>query len=108
MTVRRGMVALGDSITRGRGGAPALGVHPQSWAQWVAEALELSAGGLTCESFAQCRASMDAGLAVDYNGATGQHFGLDANGDVNRAWFEVYKFDDAGNDVGGRKELSPE
>ena len=38
---RRGMVALGDSITRGRGGAPALGVHPQSWAQWVAEALEL-------------------------------------------------------------------
>ena len=41
MTVRRGMVALGDSITRGRGGAPALGVHPQSWAQWVAEALGL-------------------------------------------------------------------
>jgi lysophospholipase L1-like esterase len=41
MTVRRGLVALGDSITRGRGGAPALGVHPQSWAQWVAEALEL-------------------------------------------------------------------
>jgi len=39
--VRRGLVALGDSITRGRGGAPALGVHPQSWAQWVAEALAL-------------------------------------------------------------------
>lgn len=39
--MRRGLVALGDSITRGRGGAPALGVHPQSWAQWVAEALEL-------------------------------------------------------------------
>jgi len=41
MTVRRGLVALGDSITRGRGGAPALGVHPQSWALWLAEALEL-------------------------------------------------------------------
>src|SRR4051812_42522308 len=41
MTVRRGMVALGDSITRGRGGAPTLGVHPQSWALWLAEALEL-------------------------------------------------------------------
>ncbi|MDX6665679.1 MAG: hypothetical protein QOG68_1885 [Solirubrobacteraceae bacterium] len=38
--LRRGIVALGDSITRGRGGAPALGVHPQSWAQWLAEALE--------------------------------------------------------------------
>ena len=39
--VRQGLVALGDSITRGRGGAPALGVHPQSWALWLAEALEL-------------------------------------------------------------------
>lgn len=39
--VRRGMVALGDSITRGRGGFPSLAVHFQSWAQWVAEALEL-------------------------------------------------------------------
>ena len=35
----RGVVALGDSITRGRGGSPALGVHFQSWAQWLAEAL---------------------------------------------------------------------
>lgn len=38
---RRGLVALGDSITRGRGGTPALGIHFQSWAQWLAEALEL-------------------------------------------------------------------
>ena len=37
----RGLVALGDSITRARGGTPALGVHFQSWAQWLAEALEL-------------------------------------------------------------------
>ncbi len=37
---RRGLVALGDSITNGHG-EPALGVHPQSWAQWLAEALEL-------------------------------------------------------------------
>jgi lysophospholipase L1-like esterase len=35
-----GLVALGDSITNGRG-EPALGVHPQSWAQWLAEALDL-------------------------------------------------------------------
>src|SRR3954471_1779096 len=39
MTVRRGMGALWPSITRGRGGSPALGVHPQSWALWLAEAL---------------------------------------------------------------------
>jgi lysophospholipase L1-like esterase len=35
------MVALGDSITRGKGGMPMLGIHPQSWAQWVAETLAL-------------------------------------------------------------------
>ncbi|MGZ4277614.1 MAG: SGNH/GDSL hydrolase family protein, partial [Solirubrobacteraceae bacterium] len=37
---RRGLVALGDSITNGRG-EPVLGVPMQSWAQWLAEALEL-------------------------------------------------------------------
>ena len=36
----RGLVALGDSITNGHG-EPALGVPAQSWAQWLAEALEL-------------------------------------------------------------------
>jgi lysophospholipase L1-like esterase len=36
----RGLVALGDSITNGHG-EPTLGVHAQSWAQWLAEALEL-------------------------------------------------------------------
>jgi lysophospholipase L1-like esterase len=40
LTGGRGLVALGDSITNGHG-EPALGVHPQSWAQWVAEVLEL-------------------------------------------------------------------
>ena len=37
----RGLVALGDSITRAKGGPPALGVHFQSWAQWLTEVLEL-------------------------------------------------------------------
>jgi hypothetical protein len=40
-----GLVALGDSITRG-GGNMALGVYPRSWAQWLAEALELPYTGL--------------------------------------------------------------
>jgi lysophospholipase L1-like esterase len=38
--MNRGLVALGDSITNGHG-EPALGVTMQSWAQWLAEALEL-------------------------------------------------------------------
>src|SRR3954468_16148149 len=40
-----GLVALGDSITRG-GGNMALGVYPRSWALWLAEALELPFTGL--------------------------------------------------------------
>lgn len=47
---RRGLVALGDSITRGRGGSPTLGVHPQSWAQWLAEALELPFTNLAADA----------------------------------------------------------
>jgi hypothetical protein len=38
--MKRGLVALGDSITNGHG-EPALGVPMQSWAQWLAEALDL-------------------------------------------------------------------
>ena len=38
--LRRGLVALGDSITNGYG-EPMLGVRAQSWAQWAAQALEL-------------------------------------------------------------------
>jgi lysophospholipase L1-like esterase len=34
------LVALGDSVTRGQT-EPLLGVHAQSWAQWLAEALDL-------------------------------------------------------------------
>lgn len=36
-----GLVALGDSITRGRGMVPAYGADPRSWAHWLAEAMAL-------------------------------------------------------------------
>lgn len=35
------LVALGDSITRGRRMIPAYGADPRSWAAWLAEAMEL-------------------------------------------------------------------
>src|SRR3954468_19367626 len=38
--MRRGLVALGDSITNG-GGNMARGVYPRSWAHWLALALGL-------------------------------------------------------------------
>lgn len=40
-----GLVAVGDSITNGRG-APTLGVTSRSWAQWVADALGVPFHGL--------------------------------------------------------------
>jgi lysophospholipase L1-like esterase len=47
--VTRGIVALGDSITRGHGGSPALGVHFQSWVLWLAEAMELPLTNLAAD-----------------------------------------------------------
>jgi lysophospholipase L1-like esterase len=43
-----GLVALGDSITRGHG-EPMLGVDAQSWAQWLAEALGVAYTGLAAD-----------------------------------------------------------
>jgi lysophospholipase L1-like esterase len=43
--MRRGLVALGDSITNGEGNM-ALGVHCQSWALWLARTLALPYTGL--------------------------------------------------------------
>ena len=49
MSARRlGLVALGDSITNG-GGNMAFGVYPRSWAQWLADALELPYTGLAVD-----------------------------------------------------------
>jgi len=67
---RVGVVGVGDSITRGRG-EPARGIHPQSWALWLAEALELPftnlaadgarARDVVAEQLPRLRASYDVG-----------------------------------------------
>jgi lysophospholipase L1-like esterase len=44
----RGLVALGDSITNGHG-EPMLGVHAQSWAQWLAQAMDVPFHGLATD-----------------------------------------------------------
>jgi lysophospholipase L1-like esterase len=49
LTGRRGLVALGDSITNG-GGNMALGVYPRSWAHWLALALDLPYSGLASDA----------------------------------------------------------
>ena len=71
---------------------------PDDPAQIVAEVLQLSIGGVPCDSFVECRQPMEDGRDVDYNGPTGQ-LALDGTGDLTRAWFEVYGFDTSGADV---------
>lgn len=90
MTVRRGMVSLGDSITRGRGGAPALGVHPQSWAQWVAEALGLPFTNLAFDGAQAGDVLRDQvpRLAGPYDLATLYVGANDARGDLDAAAYE--------------------
>jgi lysophospholipase L1-like esterase len=43
-----GLVALGDSITNGHG-EPMLGVHAQSWALWLAQAMDVPFHGLASD-----------------------------------------------------------
>jgi lysophospholipase L1-like esterase len=85
---RRGLVALGDSITVGEG-SPMLGVHCQSWALWLAGALELPftnlaingavAADVATDQLARLRGPYDlCCLHVGVNDARGPHFDADA------------------------------
>jgi branched-chain amino acid transport system substrate-binding protein len=71
---------------------------PDDPAKIVAQALDLSVGGVPCTSFAVCRQPMEDGRGIDYNGPSGL-LALDGKGDVTRANFVPYEFDAAGNDI---------
>ncbi len=86
---RRGIVALGDSITRGRGGTPVLGIHFQSWAQWLAEAVGLpftnlavdaaTTAGVRAEQLPRLYGPYDLGLLyVGVNDARSPNWDADA------------------------------
>lgn len=81
----RGLVALGDSITRGRGMVGSLRVDPLSWAQWLAEALDLpyrcvavagaEAADLVCDQLPRVGPGHDlATLYIGVNDARGTGF----------------------------------
>ncbi len=58
----------------------------------------VSAGGRVCNTFEQCAATIDEGLGIDYNGVSGR-IDLSNTGDPTRAWFEVFHFDEEGDEV---------
>ncbi len=61
----------------------------------------VSASGRSCVSFEDCIDRLDQGLQIDYNGASGTVELSSTTGDVTRANFEEFRFDDASaDDVG--------
>ncbi len=68
---RKGLVALGDSITIGEG-SMALGVTPLSWAQWLARALDLpfTAYAVNGATAADVRREQLPRVRADYDVAT--------------------------------------
>jgi branched-chain amino acid transport system substrate-binding protein len=59
----------------------------------------ISAQGVRCVSFADCVADMEANRQIDYDGASGE-IEFDGAGDVTRAVYEVFAFDESGTDIG--------
>lgn len=62
---------------------------------FMREAIPVSRGGSRCNTFSECRALIDDGLNVDYDGPTGL-LALTANGDPAAATFVAYGFGDDG------------
>jgi branched-chain amino acid transport system substrate-binding protein len=67
---------------------------PRSIANQMAS---VSSGGRLCSTYAECAALIDQGLQIDYNGRSGA-VDLSATGDLSRAWFREFRFDDAGRE----------
>lgn len=65
----------------------------------IAEALlEVTSGGTPCQTFADCKALLDAGEDIDYNGASGE-LSLNDAGHVTSGAYDVWQYDAAGADA---------
>lgn len=67
---------------------------PRSIANQMAS---VSSGGRLCSTYAECAALIDQGLQIDYNGRSGA-VDLSATGDLSRAWFREFRFDESGRE----------
>ena len=66
---------------------------------WAAiKRLAVSDSGSPCMSFVACRADIEEGSNINYDGPAGT-LTLGTNGDVIAADFELFGFDDLGRDV---------
>ncbi len=60
---------------------------------------QVSVSGSRCLTFADCVATIEAGLQIDYDGPSGVTDLLARTGDPSRAVFDRFTFDDSGRDV---------
>jgi branched-chain amino acid transport system substrate-binding protein len=58
----------------------------------------VSAGGSPCSGFANCAAALDRGQSIDLDGASGE-LDLQDDGDVGEAWYDLFQYNEAGEDV---------
>lgn len=65
----------------------------------AAQLAQVSVSGSVCSTFADCVASIDAGLQIDYNGPSGLTDLQIRRGDPARAIFDRFTFDASGRDV---------
>lgn len=60
---------------------------------------QVSVSGSVCQTFADCVATIESGLQIDYNGPSGITDLQTRTGDPSRAVFDRFTFDDTGRDV---------
>ncbi len=60
---------------------------------------QVSVSGSVCDAFADCVATIESGLQIDYNGPAGITDLLTRTGDPSRAAFDRFTFDETGRDV---------
>ncbi len=59
---------------------------------------QVSVSGSVCQTFADCVATIESGLQIDYNGPSGVTDLSLRTGDPSRAAFDLFTFDDSGRD----------
>lgn len=64
-----------------------------------------SSGGSQCSTFERCAELLAAGLAIDYDGASGSAALSNATGDPTQARFETFGFDAEGNEINAQAEV---
>jgi ABC-type branched-subunit amino acid transport system substrate-binding protein len=65
----------------------------------------VSEGGSPCSGFAECAMALGRGQNIDLDGASGD-LDLQDDGDVSDAWYDLFQYNDAGEDISLRLPIA--